>query len=234
MGAALTLYDKKVLAVDMDPQANLTTHLGVDKGELERTIYHALLGREILSNIIMKTEVEGLALVPSNISLAGAEIELQPMAGREYFLREALEPIKEEYDYVLVDTPPSLGLLTLNSIVASNSIIIPIQAHYYALEGIGSLLNVIKLARSRLRTSTELKGVLVTLFDQRTRLAWEVQEQVKAHFKDTIFKTLIPRNVRLAEAPSHGKPILLYDSKCAGAQAYEALAKEIIEMEVSQ
>lgn len=233
LGCYLAALGRKVLLVDLDPQANLSTHVGFDKQSLQGTIYDVILGNRSLDDVIVQTEVEGLDVAPSNVNLAGAAIELASMEKREYVLADALATVQDQYDYIIIDTPPSLGLLTVNGVVASNSMIIPIQAQYYALEGISQLLQVIELTRDALNTLTEIKGVLLTMFDQRTNLSREVLDQVQEYFKGKVFKTMIPINVRLAEAPSHGQPIMLYDRNCSGAKAYASLAHEIIAMEPS-
>ncbi|MGC9517966.1 MAG: ParA family protein [Methanomicrobiales archaeon] len=235
LAASLALNGKKVLIVDMDPQGNATTGYGIEKGALENTIYTVLSGKNTLSDVIMHTEIKGLDIVPSNIHLSGAEIELSKVIGPYKILQESLDGFDHVYDYILIDVPPSLGLLTINSLVAADSVIIPIQAEFYALEGMADLIEAIDLVEKRLESPSPIKGILLTLYDSRTRLSREVRKNVKEYFGDTenIFKTTIPRNVRLAEAPSHGQPCILYDEESVGALAYHKLAKEIIELEVS-
>ncbi|RLF78005.1 ParA family protein, partial [Thermococci archaeon] len=208
LSAALALKGKRVLLVDMDPQGATTVGLGLRNAN--PTIYNVILDEAEIEDVIIPTQIEGLELIPSNIALSGAEIELSSQIGREYILRNKLAKIKDKYDYVIIDTPPSLGILTMNSLVASDEVIIPIQAEYYALEGIGLLLKAIKLVRERLGIPLEIRGFLITMFDKRTNLSKEVKEEVRRIFGEKVFRTMIPRNVKLAEAPSHGKPIFLY------------------------
>ncbi|OYT29907.1 MAG: chromosome partitioning protein [Thermofilum sp. ex4484_82] len=231
LGSYLAKREKKILIVDFDPQAAATLAFGFEPLKLEKTIYHVLIGRENIENIILKTEVEDLFLAPSNIHLSGAEIELVSMISRETILKEKIDAVKNKYDYIFIDTPPSLGLLTVNALVAADSVLIPIQCEYYALEGIGHLLRLLDLLRKRLRKSLPIEGVLLTMYDSRTKLSSEVVEQVRDFFKDKVFNTVIPRNVRLAESPSFGKPILLYDPNSRGAEAYDKLAEEFLEKE---
>lgn len=230
LSTALTLLDKKVLLIDMDPQANATTGIGVEKNEQDITVYSVLTGQNSLEEAITKTDIPNLDLVPSNISLSGAEIELSKIIGPHSILREAMEKIDDVYDYIFIDVPPSLGLLTLNSIVTADSVIIPIQAEFYALEGMADLIQAMSLVENRLDSPITIKGILLTLYDSRTRLSRDVHANVKEYFDETeyIFKTTIPRNVKLAEAPSHGKPCILYDEECSGSKAYKKLAKELI------
>lgn len=225
LSAALALKGKRVLLVDMDPQGATTVGLGLRNAN--PTIYNVILDEVDIEDVIMPTQIEGLELIPSNIALSGAEIELSSQIGREYILRNKLAKIKDKYDYVIIDTPPSLGILTMNSLVASDEVIIPIQAEYYALEGIGLLLKAIKLVRERLGIPLEIRGFLITMFDKRTNLSKEVKEEVKKIFGEKVFRTMIPRNVKLAEAPSHGKPIFLYAPESRGAKAYMKLAEEV-------
>ena len=236
LAAALTLSEKKILVIDMDPQGNATTGLGVEKNEQKNTIYSVLSGQITLEESILKTNIPNLDLIPSNISLSGAEIELSKTIGPHSILKESMDGIQTNYDYIFIDVPPSLGLLTLNSIVASDSVIIPIQAEFYALEGMADLIQAMDLVESRLNSLSPIKGILLTLYDSRTRLGRDVYNNVKQYFGDSenIFKTTIPRNVKLAEAPSHGKPCILYDEECSGTEAYLKLAKEIIQMEDSK
>ena len=225
LSAALALKGKRVLLVDMDPQGATTVGLGLRNAN--PTIYNVILDEVDIEDVIMPTQIEGLELIPSNIALSGAEIELSSQIGREYILRNKLAKIKDKYDYVIIDTPPSLGILTMNSLVASDEVIIPIQAEYYALEGIGLLLKAIKLVRERLGIPLEIRSFLITMFDKRTNLSKEVKEEVKKIFGEKVFRTMIPRNVKLAEAPSHGKPIFLYAPDSRGAKAYMKLAEEV-------
>jgi len=233
LSAALALNGKKVLLIDMDPQANATTGFGIEKGALEYTIYSVLSEDKTLSDVIMHTDIKGLDLVPSNIHLSGAEIELSKVIGPYKILKESMDGFDHVYDYILIDVPPSLGLLTINSLVAADSVIIPIQAEFYALEGMADLIEAIELVEKRLESPSPIKGILLTLYDSRTRLGREVYKNVKEYFGETenIFKTTIPRNVKLAEAPSHGMPCIVYDEESIGTMAYNKFAKEIIELE---
>lgn len=229
LGASLAVLGKNILLVDMDPQGNATSGLGINKSQTARCIYDALINEMPLSGIIQQTEIEGLYVAPSTIQLAGAEVELVSMISREMKLKKALLPVKNNYDYIIIDCPPSLGLLTLNAMTAANSLLIPIQCEYYALEGLGQLMNTVTLVRKHLNPSLEIAGVVLTMFDARTNLAIQVVDEVKAHFKDKVFKSIIPRNVRLSEAPSYGQPIITYDPKSKGSENYFELAKEVIE-----
>ena len=227
LAAALASYEKKVLLVDTDPQGNASSGLGIEKATLETTIYHVLLGAAEPQEAIRETEFQ-VAVLPANISLAGAEIELVNVMSRETRLKKALAKVRDDYDYIFIDCPPSLGLLTLNALSAADSVLMPIQCEFYALEGVSQLMNTIKLVRENLNPNLEVEGVLMTMYDSRTRLAQDVVLQVKSYFKDVVFNTIIPRNVRLSEAPSHGQPICLYDPTCTGALSYEKLAEEVI------
>jgi chromosome partitioning protein len=229
LGAALAVLGRRVLVVDTDPQGNSTTGLGIEKSALTRDIYHALLQEVPLDNVIVATEIENLQLVPATINLAGADVELVAALSRETRLRQALGPIAPGYDFVLIDSPPSLGLLTINALTAADDCIIPVQAEFYALEGLAQLTNVIWRVRDALNPTLHVSGVLVTMFDGRTRLALEVIRELQKYFPEQIFKTQIPRNVRISEAPSYGKPVILFDLKSRGAQAYLAVAREMLE-----
>ncbi|MDQ2873233.1 MAG: AAA family ATPase [Candidatus Eremiobacteraeota bacterium] len=229
LGAALAVNGKKVLVVDLDPQGNTTTGLGVDKRELKRDIYDMLLHHSPIADVLRHTEIEGLHLIPSTINLAGAEIELVSALSRENRLKSVLDPIAGNYDFVLVDCPPSLGLLTINALTAAREVIIPVQAEYYALEGLSQLTNVVRRVQEVLNPKLFVSGVLVTMFDGRTKLAMEVLDELNAYFPRQMFKTQIPRNVRLSEAPSFGKPVILFDLKSRGSQAYLSLAREMLE-----
>jgi chromosome partitioning protein len=230
LGAALAVLGKRVLVVDSDPQGNTTTGFGIDKTQLRRDVYDVLLQETSIEETIVGTEVEGLALVPATINLAGAEIELVSALSRETRLRHAVVRVAEQYDFVFIDCPPSLGLLTINALTAADECIIPVQAEYYALEGLSQLTNVVRRVREALNPSLHVSGVLVTMFDGRTRLALEVLEELEKFFPQQMFKTQIPRNVRISEAPSFGKPVILFDVKSRGAQAYLALAREMLEL----
>lgn len=236
LSTALALNNKHVLLVDIDPQGNATTSFGIPKSEIEKTIYTTLTGKNPVEEAIIPTGIDNLDLVASNISLSGAEIELSGEIGFHSILNERLENIKDAYDYILIDVPPSLGVLTINSLVASDSVIIPIQAEFYALEGMADLMEAMQLVGNRLNSPCNIKGILLTLYDSRTRLGRDVYENVKEYFgdKENIFNITIPRNVKLAEAPSHGKPGILYDEECKGSTAYMELAEEIIGMEAAK
>lgn len=233
LSTALAINNRKILLVDIDPQGNATTSFGIEKGKLEKTIYTTLTGKNSILETIIPTGIDNLDIVPSNISLSGAEIELSGEIGFHSILKEKLAPAKDLYDYIFVDVPPSLGVLTINSLVASDSVIIPIQAEFYALEGMADLMEAMELVGNRLNSPSKIKGILLTLYDSRTRLGREVYSNVLEYFgkKENIFKTTIPRNVKLAEAPSHAKPCILYDEECMGTVAYIGLANEILEME---
>ncbi len=226
LAACLADAGKKTLLADMDPQGNASSGLGVRAGK--KTVYEALLGECTLESVITKTRQNKLFLAPSDIRLAGAELELAGMERREYRLRAALEPVKDAYDFLLIDCPPSLGMLTVNALTAAQSILIPIQCEYYALEGVTALMNTVQRVRRGLNPGLEIEGVLLTMLDGRTNLGLQVVAEVKKHFKQQVFKTTVPRNVRLGEAPSHGLPIHLYDARSTGAEAYRSLAKEVI------
>ncbi|MBC7341393.1 MAG: ParA family protein [Clostridia bacterium] len=228
LGAALALRGRRVLLVDIDPQANATSGVGVRKEDVREGTYDSLIGRLPLRAVIRPTEIGGLDLAPSSIQLAGAEVELVGEERREYRLRAALEGVRGRYDYLLIDCPPSLGLLTLNGLVAADSVLIPIQCEYYALEGLGQLMRTVELVQKGLNPGLQLEGVLLTMFDARTNLAIQVVEQVKEHFRDKVFKTIVPRNVRLSEAPSFGQPVVTYDARCRGAEVYRELAEEVL------
>ena len=226
LAACLAEKGKQTLLVDMDPQGNATSGLGVKAGK--RTVYEALLGECTLEGTLEKTKQSELSLCPGDIRLAGAELELANLTRREYRLRAALESLKSRYDFILIDCPPSLGLLTVNALTAAQTILIPIQCEYYALEGVSALMNTVQRVRHGLNPTLEIEGVLLTMLDGRTNLGLQVVAEVKKHFKRQVFHTTVPRNVRLGEAPSHGLPIHLYDSRSTGAEAYRALAAEVI------
>ncbi len=228
------MLGRRVLVVDIDPQGNTTTGLGIDKRTLTRDIYHVLMQETALRDATVRTEIELLDLVPATINLAGADIELVSALSRETRLRQALTPVAPDYDYVLIDCPPSLGLLTINALTAADECIIPVQAEYYALEGLAQLTTVVWRVRDALNPQLHVSGVLVTMFDGRTRLALEVIAELERHFPQQIFKTQIPRNVRISEAPSYGKPVILFDLKSRGAQAYLSVAREMLEPAIAQ
>ena len=228
LSACVAARGKRTLLVDLDPQGNATSGLGKSaKGR--SSVYDVLTGDAEANAAVMETAVRGLSLLPSDIALAGAEIELVAMDERETRMRDALAPLRDTYEYIFIDCPPSLGLLTLNALTAADSVIIPIQCEYYALEGVGQLVNTLNLVRKRLNPSLDVEGVVLTMLDGRTNLGIQVVGEVKRHFKGKVFGAIVPRNVRLSEAPSHGLPIHLYDARSAGAQAYELLAEEFIE-----
>lgn len=228
LSAALAFAEAKVLLVDMDPQGNATSGLGIVPSELKKSIYDVLIGSASIVDVVLKTKVENLSIAPSKIDLTAAEIELVTVLSRETRLRRPLEEIKEHYDIVIIDCPPSLGLLTVNSLTAADSVLIPLQCEYYALEGLSQLLNTIKLIRENLNQALELEGILLTMYDPRNNLSKEVYKQVRSYFREKLFKTIIPRNVKLSEAPSYGQSIIDYDIKCKGAEGYIDLAKEIL------
>ena len=225
--AGLGLMGKKILLVDMDPQSNSTSGLGIERHSLDASVYDMLVDEIELEKCLVPTQWEGISVLPSTIDLAGAEVELVSVLSRETRLKKSLE-LAEEYDYVFIDCPPSLGLLTLNSLVAANSIIIPIQCEYYALEGLSQLTKTIDLVKSHLNESLQIDGLLLTMYDARTRLSKDVAEEVRARFGEKVFNTSIPRNVRISEAPSHGMPIQYYDPSSPGSSAYNKVAKEVV------
>lgn len=226
--ASLAAVQKDVLLIDSDPQANSTTGLGIDRNNLNGSLYDIYTGTKNIEEIIQKTTLEHLKIISSNIDLIGAEVELSMKENRETILKSALESIKLQYDFIFIDCPPSLSLLTLNALVAADSLLIPMQCEYYALEGIGSLLKTLNLIKGTYNPSLEIEGILLTMFDGRNTLAHQVADELRKYFGDKVYKTVIPRNVTLAEAPSHGKPVILYDIRSKGAQSYLELAKEIL------
>ena len=228
LGASLATLEKSVLIVDADPQANASSGLGVDIKEVEFSLYECIINKVDVRDAIYTTDIDNLDIIPSHIDLVGAEIEMLNMEGREKILRQVLEPIRDEYDYILIDCSPSLGLITVNALTAANSVIIPVQCEYFALEGISKLLNTIKIIKSKLNTSLEIEGFLLTMYDSRLRLANQIYDEVKRHFQELVFKTVIQRNVKLSESPSHGLPVILYDADSTGSKNHLALAKEII------
>ena len=231
LSACLAEAGKKVLIIDADPQGNTTSGLGLEKNNVEKTIYEILLDESSIEDTIVGTCVDGLFIIPSNINLSGAEIELIGRDKREYILTEAVGKIKNEYEFIIIDCPPSLNLITINALTASDTVLVPIQCEYFALEGLEQLLHTIGLVKKRLNPSLEMEGVVFTMYDARTNLSMEVVEEVKKDLGDNIYKTIIPRNVRLGEAPSHGLPITMYDSRSKGAESYRLLAEEVIEKE---
>lgn len=231
LSACLAASGRRVLLVDIDPQGNATSGLGIDSDKLDLSVYDLLLGEAETEQVIVNLQIENLDVIPADISLAGAEIEMVGMENRECRLREALKVIKDRYHYIFIDCPPSLGLLTVNALTAADRVLIPIQCEYYALEGVGQLLQTINLVQRRLNPLLELEGVLLTMFDARTNLAIQVVDEVKNYFGNKVFRTVIPRNVRLSEAPSHGKPVITYDPRSKGAILYQELAQEVMEHE---
>lgn len=229
LAAALAVLEKKTLLIDCDPQGNATSGVGLDKENLKYQIYDALIKRVGIEETIVKTETENLFCIPGNINLTGAEIELVQEFAREYKLKEALVPILDKYDYILIDCPPSLGLLTVNALTACSDVIIPIQCEYYALEGVSQLLTTVRLIQKSLNPNLNILGVLLTMFDKRLNLSMQVAKEVRRYFKEKVFHTIISRNVKLTEAPGFGKPIFLYDIKSPGAFNYLSLAREVIE-----
>lgn len=228
LGAGLAQVGKKVLLVDIDAQGNATTGVGIEKSELDQCIYNVLVEDADVQGAIQKTATENLDVLPATIQLAGAEIELVPTISREVRLQRALQPIRDEYEYIIIDCPPSLGLLTINALTAADSVIIPVQCEYYALEGLSQLLNTVRLVQKHLNKNLAIQGVLLTMLDARTNLGIQVIDEVKKYFRDKVYRSIIPRNVRLSEAPSHGKPIMQYDAKSRGAEVYLDLAEEVI------
>ncbi|WP_455537691.1 ParA family protein [Terrisporobacter sp.] len=231
LSASIGKLGKKVLVLDMDPQGNTTSGYGIDKNILENTIYEVIIDDIDIRKAIIKTDFDNIYLVAAANELAGAEIELTNKKEREYKLKNSLEKIKNDYDYIFIDCPPSLGMLTINSLTAADSVLIPIQCEYYALEGVSQLMSTFKLVKKRLNPNIKIQGVVLSMFDGRANLSIQVVEEVKKYFKGSVYTTLIPRNVRLAEAPSYGKPVIYYDTKCRGTEAYKELAKEFIELE---
>jgi len=228
LSACLAEQGKKVLTIDMDPQGNTTSGLGVDKNEVEDTLYELLVGQSDVEKTIVKDVVENVDLIPSNVNLSGAEIELVGIDNKEYILKEITDKIKNNYDYIIIDCPPSLNMLTINALTAATSVLVPIQCEYYALEGLTQLIHTIHLVQKKLNPNLELEGVVFTMYDSRTNLSLQVVENVKDNLKQNIYKTIIPRNIRLAEAPSHGLPINIYDTKSSGAESYRLLAQEVM------
>ncbi len=228
LSASIAVAEKKVLLIDIDPQGNSTSGMGFNKEDTQQTIYHAMLRGSGLKEMIRRTELSYLDMVISNTDLIGAEVELIPLKDREKKLDRLIKEVEAEYDYILIDCPPSLGLLTINSLTAAHSVIIPLQCEYYAMEGLGQLLKTIRLIKQALNPRLEIEGILLTMFDGRNNLSHQVAHEVRTHFKDKVFKTIIPRNIRLSEAPSHGKPVLLYDIHSKGAESYLSLAREIL------
>ena len=229
LSACLAEAGKKVLTIDLDPQGNTTRGLGVNKNEQEKTTYELLIGQNSIEECLLKEVLPGLDVLPSNVNLSGAEIELIGIRQKEFILKKEIDKVRDNYDFVIIDCPPSLNMLTVNAMTTADTVLVPIQCEYYALEGLSQLIHTINLVKQRLNPNLELEGVVFTMYDARTNLSLQVVENVKSNLKNTVYKTIIPRNVRLAEAPSHGMPITLYDSRSAGAESYRLLAEEVIQ-----
>jgi chromosome partitioning protein len=228
MAAFCADYGKKVLLIDLDSQGNATTGLGFSKSALKKSVYNVLIDDDLISHNILPTEVANLDILPANVDLTSAEVDLVYKRSREQILKNALKEVKNDYDYIFIDCPPSLGLLTINAWVASDSVIIPIQSEYYALEGVSQLMNTISLVKQHLNPNLYIEGVVITMYDGRALVSRQIAAEIKKFFKSKLYEIIIPRNVRLAEAPSHGKPVMLYDSKCVGTRAYRALTEEFL------
>ena len=228
LSSCLASLGKKVLAIDMDPQGNMTSGLGIDKNEVKYTVYDLILGQVDIKKVICKNALENLDILPTNIDLSAAEIELIGVEEKEFIIRKEVDKIRENYDFIIIDCPPSLSMLTINAMTTANSVLVPIQCEYYALEGLSQLIHTIDLVKERLNPELKIEGVVFTMYDARTNLSLQVVENVKDNLQQAIYKTIIPRNIRLAEAPSHGLPINLYDPKSAGAESYILLAEEVI------
>ena len=231
LSAALAEENKRILVIDADPQGNTTSGFGLDKNEIDRTIYHLMIGESTVDECIRQNIVEdlpGIDIIPSNINLSAAEIELIDIEKKEYILKNEIDKVKDRYDFIIIDCPPSLSMLTVNAMTTADKVLVPIQCEYYALEGLSQLVHTVNLVKERLNPRLEMEGVVFTMFDARTNLSLQVVENVKDHIDENVFKTIIPRNIRLAEAPSYGLPINLYEPKSAGAEAYKLLAEEVI------
>ena len=231
LSACLAEKGQKVLAIDMDPQGNMTSGLGIDKDEVEKNIYDLMIGQAGVDEVLQKEAIENLDVIPTSIDLSAAEIELIGVDDKEFIIRNAVQPIKDDYDYIIIDCPPSLSMLTINAMTTADSVLVPIQCEYYALEGLSQLMHTIELVQDRLNPKLEMEGVVFTMYDARTNLSLQVVENVKDNLQQNIYKTIIPRNIRLAEAPSYGLPINKYDPKSTGAESYMRLADEVIERE---
>lgn len=233
LSAALAVSEKEVLLVDCDPQGNATSGVGFDKHRMDKTLYHGMLGQAVARDLIFNCDIETLKLIPANIELIGFEVEMMDNPERETALKNLISGVSEYFQYIILDCPPSLSLLTVNALTAADSLLIPLQCEFYALEGLGQLLQTVKRIKHRLNPHLRIAGILLTMFDRRTNLSYQVAEDAEKYFKNLVFKTIIPRNIRLSEAPSFGKPILLYDATSMGAQSYIELAKEIMAAFVS-
>ncbi len=229
LSSCLAEFGKKVLLIDIDPQGNSTSGVGVEKNKLEKTVYDLLIESCEVQECLVHTEIENLDILPSNVNLSGAEIDLIGIDEREFILKRNIDKIRDEYDFILIDCPPSLNMLTVNAMTTADTVLVPIQCEYYALEGLSQLIHTIELVKSRLNPDLEMEGVVFTMYDARTNLSLQVVENVKDNLRQNIYKTIIPRNIKLAEAPSYGLPINLYDSKSAGAESYRLLAEEVID-----
>lgn len=228
LSASLAAKGKKVLVIDMDPQGNTTSGFGIDKNELENTVYEMILGECSIQECLMQEILENISIIPSNVNLAAAEIELIGVDKKEYILKNEVDWIKDQYDFVIIDCPPSLSMLTVNAMTTADTVLVPIQCEYYALEGLSQLIHTVNLVRERLNPTLDIEGILFTMYDSRTNLSTQVVENVKNHLNQKIYTTMIPRNIRLAEAPSYGMPINIYDPRSAGAESYMSLADEVI------
>ena len=231
LSACLAEKGQKVLAIDMDPQGNMTSGLGIDKDEVEKNIYDLMIGQAGVDEVLQKEAIENLDVIPTSIDLSAAEIELIGVDDKEFIIRNAVQPIKDDYDYIIIDCPPSLSMLTINAMTTADSVLVPIQCEYYALEGLSQLIHTVELVKERLNPVLEIEGVVFTMYDARTNLSLQVVENVKENLQQNIYKTIIPRNIRLAEAPSYGMPINLYDPKSTGASAHQRLADEVMNRE---
>ena len=231
LSACLAEKGQKVLAIDMDPQGNMTSGLGIDKDEVEKNIYDLMIGQVGVEEVLQKEAIENLDIIPTSIDLSAAEIELIGVDDKEFIIRNAVQPIKDDYDYIIIDCPPSLSMLTINAMTTADSVLVPIQCEYYALEGLTQLIHTIELVQNRLNPDLDIEGVVFTMYDARTNLSLQVVENVKNNLDQSIYKTIIPRNVRLAEAPSYGLPITLYDKRSVGAESYRLLAEEVLHRE---
>lgn len=231
LSSCLGAMGQKVLTIDLDPQGNTTSGLGVEKDAAENTVYELLLGECEVEECLQKLEFEGVSLIPSNVNLAGAEIELIGIEDKEYILQKKISKIRDQFDFIIIDCPPSLNMLTINAMTTANTVLVPIQCEYYALEGLSQLMHTIELVQERLNPDLEMEGVVFTMYDARTNLSLQVVENVKSNLNQSIYKTIIPRNVRLAEAPSYGMPINIYDAKSVGAESYRLLAEEVLNRE---
>ena len=229
LSAALAVCEKQTLLVDCDPQANATTGLGIEKSNIEKNLYHGMLGRAGAKSLVVDSPIETLKVIPSDVELIGFEIEMIATTDRETRLKKLISELENAFDYIILDCPPSMSLLTVNALTAADSLLIPLQCEFYALEGLGQLLNTVNRIKQALNPNLDIAGILLTMFDKRTNLSYQVAEEAEKYFKNLVFKTIVPRNIRLSEAPSFGKPILLYDANSSGAQSYFALAREILQ-----